>query len=283
MIRLVLSDMDNTLVPFGAERVSPRTVRAIHAVLDAGVPFGPATGRDVVDLLRLFGRDEACFGTGVLSNGKRVCLRGETVATTLIPRPWLLRIDEALRPLGGPFLVCFPLETDETNPAYGVHCSQADLDAWARRVEFTGIAAEEVPVGDFIAATVACPGDADEMRHAHDAVARAVPEVDLASPVPQWFDIMPRGVNKASGLEALLRALGIAADEVCFFGDAENDLAILRRVGYPVAVANAVPAVRDAARYHVGACADEGVADALLDIARATREGREPDFVLASS
>ena len=40
MIKLVLSDMDNTLVPFGARRVSQRTVDAIREVLErAGIPL----------------------------------------------------------------------------------------------------------------------------------------------------------------------------------------------------------------------------------------------------
>ena len=57
MIKLVLSDMDNTLVPFGARHASPRTMEAIHAVLDAGVRFGPDTGRDYVELMRFFRMD----------------------------------------------------------------------------------------------------------------------------------------------------------------------------------------------------------------------------------
>ena len=72
MIKLVLSDMDNTLVPFGQPCVSARTIEAIHAVLDAGVLFGPDTGRDYVELMRFFQGDERGFMTGIFSNGKRV-------------------------------------------------------------------------------------------------------------------------------------------------------------------------------------------------------------------
>lgn len=283
VIRLVLTDMDNTFVPFGADRVDARSVGAVRAVLDAGLPFGPATGRDRPDLLRLFDGDETCFRTGILSNGKRVYLQGRQVDTRLIEHGWLVRIDRALRALGmgseRPFLVCYPEQADGTNPAFGVGCTEAQLDVWARRVEFAGSVVAEVPEEDMIAATIACPLGMPQMDAARAAVEQSVPEVDLASPVPGWFDIMPHGVSKASGLDTLVAALGVSADEVAFFGDAENDLALLAKVGYPVAVANAVPAVAKAARYHVGACPG-GVADALLDIARATREGREPDFVL---
>ena len=137
MIKLVLSDMDNTLIPLG-QRVSPRTVEAIHAVLDAGVRFGPATGRDYVELGRLFRMHEECFMTGIFSNGKRVRLDGRYVSTTLIPHDQLVRIDQAIRGEKGMFLVCFPEETNLMNPAYGVGVSSAELAVFEARTVFNG-------------------------------------------------------------------------------------------------------------------------------------------------
>lgn len=46
-----------------------------------------------------------------------------------------------------------------------------------------------------------------------------------------------------------------------------------------VAVANAIPEVAEAARWHVGASAEEGVADALFEIAVAAVTGGTPDFM----
>ena len=143
MIKLVLSDMDNTLIPLG-QRVSPRTVEAIHAVLDAGVRFGPATGRDYVELSRLFRMHEECFMTGIFSNGKRVRLDGRYVSTTLIPHDQLVHIDQAIRGEKGMFLVCFPEETNLMNPAYGVGVSSAELAVFEARTVFNGGVVDEV-------------------------------------------------------------------------------------------------------------------------------------------
>ena len=121
MIKLVLSDMDNTLIPYGAHHVTARTIEAVHAVLDAGVPFGPATGREPIELRRFFQGDEDCFLTGIFSNGKRVRANGTYVRTVLFDHDVLVRIDEALRGEKGMFLVCYPNKTNESNPAYGVH------------------------------------------------------------------------------------------------------------------------------------------------------------------
>lgn len=279
MIKLVLSDMDNTLVPFGARHASPRTVEAIHDVLDAGVRFGPDTGRDYVELMRFFSMDESCFMTGVFSNGKRVRLDGEYVQTTIFDHDVLVRLDEAIRPEEGMFLVCFPADTNLFNPAYGVGVTSAELAVFEARTSFVGGVVEEVPDLDFVAATIACTGGPERMDRCRAIVAEAVPEVNVVSPIPDWFDVLPVGTSKAAGLQVLLDALHISADEVAVFGDAENDLEILGRVRHSVAVANATDEVKRVANYRVGASADEGVADALFEIARATRAGEMPAFL----
>jgi HAD superfamily hydrolase (TIGR01484 family) len=59
--------------------------------------------------------------------------------------------------------------------------------------------------------------------------------------------VLPTGINKASGLEAALARLGLSAHNVVGVGDAENDHAFLRLCGCAVAVANALPAVKETA------------------------------------
>lgn len=47
MIRLILTDIDNTILPHGESRVSERTVSSFHRALDAGIHIGPASGRGI--------------------------------------------------------------------------------------------------------------------------------------------------------------------------------------------------------------------------------------------
>lgn len=279
MIKLVLSDMDNTLVPFGASAVTERTMEAIHEVMAAGVRFGPDSGRDYYEALRFFRMDESCLRTGILSNGKRLLVDGVTVRKVLLSHDALVRADRALRREGDMFLVCYPEETDLSNPAYGVGASSEDLEACGKLAGFRGIVVDEVPDVPLIAATVACAGPPERMDRCREVMAEAAPELRVVSPAPGWFDVMPQGVSKAAGLDPLLEALGITADEVAVFGDSENDLEILRKVPHSVAVANATDEVREAASYHVGAADEEGMADALFELARATRAGEMPTFL----
>jgi HAD superfamily hydrolase (TIGR01484 family) len=55
---------------------------------------------------------------------------------------------------------------------------------------------------------------------------------------------LPQGVDKASGLVAGLRALGLTPVDVLGIGDAENDHPFLVACGLSAAVANALPALK---------------------------------------
>jgi HAD superfamily hydrolase (TIGR01484 family) len=57
---------------------------------------------------------------------------------------------------------------------------------------------------------------------------------------------LPPGINKASGLKAALEVLGLSAFNTVGVGDAENDRAFLEVCGCSAAVANALPAVKEA-------------------------------------
>jgi hydroxymethylpyrimidine pyrophosphatase-like HAD family hydrolase len=79
--------------------------------------------------------------------------------------------------------------------------------------------------------------------------------------------VLPSGVNKATGLAAALRELHISAHNVVAVGDAENDHALLRAAGCGVAVANALPALKERADIVLDKPDGEGVielADALI-------------------
>ena len=73
--------------------------------------------------------------------------------------------------------------------------------------------------------------------------------------------VLPAGVSKASGLAAALADLGVAPAEVAAVGDAENDHAMLAASGVGVAVANAVPALKQRAQVVTTAERGDGVVE----------------------
>jgi hydroxymethylpyrimidine pyrophosphatase-like HAD family hydrolase len=76
--------------------------------------------------------------------------------------------------------------------------------------------------------------------------------------------ILPSAVTKATGLIPALDELGTIAERTIGIGDAENDQAFLAVCGLSVAVANALPAVKDRADIVVAGARGAGVME-LID------------------
>ncbi|MDB4947284.1 MAG: family hydrolase [Labilithrix sp.] len=81
--------------------------------------------------------------------------------------------------------------------------------------------------------------------------------------------ILPSGVNKATGLAAALAELGLSAAQVVGVGDGENDHSLLRACGLGVAVANAVPALKEHAHLVTTGARGDGIIE-LCDLLVAT-------------
>jgi 3-deoxy-D-manno-octulosonate 8-phosphate phosphatase (KDO 8-P phosphatase) len=79
------------------------------------------------------------------------------------------------------------------------------------------------------------------------------------------------GPRKAVAFEEVLNRRGIGWDEVAFVGDDLADLPILRRVGLPIAVSNAVDEVKQVAAYVSRAAGGHG---AVREIVEAVLRGR---------
>lgn len=75
--------------------------------------------------------------------------------------------------------------------------------------------------------------------------------------------VLPSGVNKATGLNAALRQLGLSVHNTIAVGDAENDHAFLRVCERSVAVANALPALKSKADLVTNGASSAGVAELI--------------------
>lgn len=271
MIKLVLSDMDNTLIWYGGNGVTRRTIDAIHACQSEGIVFGPATGRNLLEVAGFFSQDEASYATAITVNGQQVFLEGRLLQESTLDRTVLLRLLETLRGRRGVALITY----DADGTADWVGDSREELGPiLAEAAQRGDRACHELPSYPIIkCGTIANLNHAEELA-LQSELRLAFPEFDFHNTVHTWFDVVPHGLSKADGIGMLARALGARRDEICVFGDAENDLAMFAQVAHSCAVANASPEVAAAARWHIGAADEEGVAIALEQIAEAARETR---------
>ncbi len=261
-IKLILTDIDDTVMPRGMTAVSERTVRAFRAARDAGITVGPSSGRGRAQIAPFFRNDEACFSTAITTNGLEIYAAGEKIAEHRLPTASL---EQALSlvsasPRTGmlyfegsqPYLVAGDREVlGLTMPGYAARCIDAD----------------GLPAAPALKANIFLDADFDETVAFAAMLNERVDGLDFDVPLPGYLNIMPSGWNKGSAVLALCEHLGIGTDEVAVFGDAGNDLAMFRVVENSVAVANATPEAAAAARWHIGACADDAVAASIEALA----------------
>lgn len=80
------------------------------------------------------------------------------------------------------------------------------------------------------------------------------------------FEFMPKGVTKARGLALLAKDLQLTAAQMMAIGDEENDLSMLKYAKIGVAMANAVPSVKQAATLVTKSNEEDGVAQVIEDL-----------------
>jgi HAD superfamily hydrolase (TIGR01484 family) len=91
--------------------------------------------------------------------------------------------------------------------------------------------------------------------------------------------VLPTGVNKATGLAAALDSLGLSPHNAVGIGDAENDHAFLSIVECGVAVANALPTLKDKADFTTRADHGAGVVELIDELLDSDLAGRAPALV----
>jgi hypothetical protein len=83
--------------------------------------------------------------------------------------------------------------------------------------------------------------------------------------------ILPSGVDKASGLSAALSELEISPHKTVAVGDAENDYAFLNLCGCTVAVANALPMLKQQADFVTQGARGDGVIEIIDQLVASDR------------
>lgn len=262
-VKLILTDIDGTILPTGRRQVSPRTVAAFHAAIDAGMLVGPASGRGFSWIPAFFGGDAACCATALATNGLQVYLGGEKVMEQTLAAEALeaLRDIVAATPQAG--LVCF----DDATPLL-VEGTREDLAKSFPAYADACVPVDGLPTFPVVKANVFFGGDEAGMAALVGRINAEVGVLDVDRARDLFSNVMPRGWNKGAAVLWICERLGISPDEVVVFGDADNDLPMFSAVPNSVAVSGATPEAAAAARWHIGACEDDAVAAAVEALAR---------------
>ena len=265
-IRLICLDMDGTLLDDDHATVPPRNITALRAASERGVAVAIASGRAWA-LLRGVDAQLGVTRYAVLSNGAAVLDVAEHQWLYRRPLPETAR-REAIRKLldwGLPFEVYCEGQNYIQRDRMELVMGSALSPEFAQVLRTCSQFPEDI--------NTALDGKAVEKIHIFHipeaqkrellALTDELGPLAAASSYPGNLELTALGVNKGSAIQALCARLGIGPEQVMAFGDAGNDLEMLRWARWSFAMANASPEARAAARYTTGSNREGGVGMAV--------------------
>lgn len=83
---------------------------------------------------------------------------------------------------------------------------------------------------------------------------------------PWYYELLPKNTDKGEGLLQLARICGIDREKTIAVGDNENDLSMIKKAGFGIAVKNAVRSVKNAAAHIAADNNSDAIADIISDL-----------------
>ncbi len=233
MMKLVVSDVDGTLLRCGEKALSRETFTVIRALKEKGVLFVVASGRPYANLKQLFGEVSDDIGF-IASDGAFVSYQSEVIGRFPIERE-----------SGFSFMREIYMETEAEIALYGSYLAYMLPKSESFATYFRGTIHNHVE-------SVSCMKKVPEeylkigIYHSEDvqkyagAVAaywdNKLHKVYISK---NWMEYTAAGVHKGAGLDKLLVTFGIAPQEVLAFGDNKNDKEMLSLAGCSYAMSGA--------------------------------------------
>lgn len=260
--KMIVLDLDGTLTNRD-KQITPRTREALMEAQKLGKITVLASGRPTQGVMPLARELElGKYGSYILSyNGGMIinCRTGETVASALLPP----KINRNVIGLAREYQVNILTYQGDTIITLKKEDPYVELEARTNQMPVKEISAMEEYV-EFAVPKFLMVDDGDYLAMVEPRVKAALGKnISVYRSEPFFLEILPRGIDKAKRLEALLGILGLSREEVIACGDGYNDLSMIRFAGLGVAMGNAVLPVRNAADYITGTNDEDGVAQVV--------------------
>lgn len=214
MIKLVVSDLDGTLLMKGEEALKKEVFDMLHLLREKEILFAVASGRSYEELKGFFGRAsyDMIF---ICENGALVLYQGKVILKTPISGK-----------IGNAFLRELLHQSDYEWLAAGVHTCYTS----SRTRDFLSMLKEK----GIHPMQVNGPSDIPEeslrisVYHPGDTVFQKWSDsLQVSYEGKEWLDFTQKGVNKGSALEEVKKLFLKEGEEILAFGDGENDRKML--------------------------------------------------------
>lgn len=262
---ILFIDMDGTLLAADHQTITERTRRALKAAQDAGVKLAVASGRTLSILPDAIW--DAGFDYALVSNGAAVfdVRTGEKICSRPYPAEAARKCCEIIAPEAD-FIEFFVdgeiLLTREHYEWQKIH----DLPIWHRVYFDKGSSPVVETMEEFLAAGAPGLEKINLIRHAPEVVRRAHERLsatgmfNLSDSTGRSIEINAAGCTKGTGIAEFCRITGTPLERCVGFGDANNDVDMMRTVGCGVAMGNAIPRIKELASYVTAPNTEDGVA-----------------------
>lgn len=258
MIKLVVSDIDGTLLPEGTDQINPQMYQVIRSLKEKGITFVAASGRQYASMRHVFEpvADDILF---IAENGS-VIMQQEKILYSNFIRPELARrLVRHLRTYeDGEIMLSVPEQ---------IYLEQ---DGRVRELMEKGYRARFELVPDLLLCcdhtnkiTIYREHDINELGD--ELQERFGEELNVAVAGAIWVDFMSKTSDKGNALRWVQERLGVSPEETMAFGDNCNDIGMLQQANWSYAVSDAHPRLKSAAKYETGPCREDGVLRTILD------------------
>ena len=263
--KLIAMDLDGTLNN-NEKKITPRTREALMAAQSAGIRLALASARPSPGLRKE--RDALCMreNGGVLMayNGGRIvdAATDRVLFETCMP---LEAAQEVLRALEK--LPVTPI-LDDGRQFYVTDRNGYKVDYECRNNNMSCVEVENLAEFlQFAPVKILMSVDPAAIAGVQAQIAQLLPaDLAVVQTAAFYLEVIPRAIDKGRGLVQICRALGLRPAEVIAFGDAENDIPMLRTAGVGVAMGNADAAVKAAADRVTRSNNEDGIAAALEEL-----------------
>lgn len=258
MIKLIVSDVDGTLVPPAGRSPSPELTAAFADRLASGAVIALASGRPLSGLAGLFPELEdrliyiCCNGTTIVHNRKVISVSPLAQGEDLCQ---LIRVFREIR--------CdFMVNTLDRSVA-----EETISDEAYRMILGSGIHLEIVHdildlASPVLQITTVCTGDLAEFLE-HPRIRALADTYTVVRTGTYFFDVTGKNVDKGTAIGVLQERFGIRPEETIVFGDSMNDVPMFSCSPHSYAVETAPEAVRSQATHTVAGPEQNGVATLL--------------------
>lgn len=240
MIRLIVSDLDGTLLPNDAVKIPEEFIETIKELKEKGILFAAASGRQYYNLQQLFSevKDDIAY---ICENGALTIYRGKILKRVEIPQDTANRIIRRLEKEPGTEVL-----VSGTYISY-IHPKEACFEEYIRNMRNQyQVVPDLTAIGEPAIKLALFEKEGTENRNRQEYwQAQFPPGVKVVTSGSLWLDFLFPDANKGVGIRALAGHLGIRKEEILSFGDNYNDLEMFEASGLSVAVENARPGIRE--------------------------------------